>query len=561
MRTGWHDGRASQGWLDSVGAGSGVGREVASIDWARSELGDPAEWPLELRALVMLCLTTRFPMLVTWGPRLLMIYNDGYREMIGDKHPAALGSPMAVVWAEIWDDVGALVEEVMRTGEPTWAEHQRLVMDRHGFPEETFFTFSYSPALDRDGRPAGLVDVATETTAQILAQRRLTALGNLGEAVFSAAQVTGVCVAAAAELARWVDDIVDADVYLQVVDEPVLIASTRRFDVAPVTAAVLREVLDSGTDQVVDPAAVEVAPPRGLALALTSVGGGPRGVLFVEPRPTLAFGVEHRTFLMEVAATIGRALTTAHARAVELGEQRHINETLQRAMLQPANDHPTVAARYVPAALNLAVGGDWYDVVDLDEHRRALVVGDCVGHGLEAATAMGQLRSAARALCLEDHDPAVVLQRLDSFASSIPGAFATSVVCVIIDRLRGVVSYSSAGHPPPLVIDASGVRWLDGAGGAVLQVAPAATRAVGEVTYADGDLLVLYTDGLVERRGEVIDVGLERLATAARRWFERDAGVHAAADGVLRELLPIRGDDDVVLVAKRLVLDAPQATG
>jgi serine phosphatase RsbU (regulator of sigma subunit) len=207
------------------------------------------------------------------------------------------------------------------------------------------------------------------------------------------------------------------------------------------------------------------------------------------------------------------------------------------------------------------VGGDWYDVVDLADHRRAMVVGDCVGHGLDAATTMGQLRSAARSLVLDNHDPAAMLERLDVFAASIAGAFATSVVCVTIDRLAGTLSYSRAGHPPPLLIGRDGPRWLDGAGGCLLQVRHQCERPLATADYSDGDLLVLYTDGLVERRGEIIDVGLARLAAAAARWHEREGSASQAADGLLRELLPIRGDDDVVLVVKRLVIDQPGTPG
>jgi serine phosphatase RsbU (regulator of sigma subunit) len=536
-----------------------MGGEVAAFQWDRTPLGDPSRWPVELRTLVQLCLTTRFPMLVTWGPQLSMIYNDGYRDMLGSKHPAALGAPLAEVWAEVWDVIGPMADQVMITGEPMWSEHQRLLMDRHGFAEETFFAFSYSPAFDRHGQAEGLIDVATETTGQVLAQRRLVALASLGEAVFSASQVTGVCLAAAAELATSRDDVEHADVFLGVGDEPVLLASTRQVERAPITLSLLRTVLVARTTALVDPAGgAGPTPPGGVALPLGGKGGGPSGVLYVEPSPTIAFTPDYQVFLDQVAATISRALTTAHARAVELGEQRRINETLQQAMLQPASDHPTVAARYRPAALNLAVGGDWYDVIDLDEHRRAMVVGDCVGHGLEAATAMGQLRSAARALLLEHHDdPATVLEHLDVFSASIPGALGTSVVCVIIDRLAGVVSYSRAGHPPPLLVDRSGVRWLDAAGGVLLQLQGEQDRPLATVDYADGDLLVLYTDGLVERRGETIDEGLDRLAAAADRWFERRVSAAETADGLLRELLPSRRDDDVVLVVKRMIIDRP----
>jgi len=118
-------------------------------------------------------------------------------------------------------------------------------------------------------------------------------------------------------------------------------------------------------------------------------------------------------------------------------------------MLKPVSDLPTVAARYLPAVGRLAVGGDWYDVISIGNRQRGLIVGDCVGHGLEAATVMAQLRSAARAMILEGRDPAAVLEGLDTFASSIEGAACATVVCAVFDRNKRTLTYARAGHPPP----------------------------------------------------------------------------------------------------------------
>jgi hypothetical protein len=558
VRQGFGGVDADGSWLARVGVASSTGRDVVEVDWAATPLGAASDWPIELQTLVQLCLTTRFPMLLTWGPELQMIYNDGYRDMIGAKHPAALGASLPTVWPEIWDVIGPLVDRVMRTGEPTWSEHERLLIDRRGFVEETYFTFSFSPALDCDGKVAGIVDVATETTEQVIARRRLVALTSLGAALLSASRVTDVCVAAMIELARWGDDIVRADVFLLVEREPVLIASTGQLDRGQIDAALLRDVAAEGEPRVLraDTALAE-SPPTGVVLPIAGDVGDPRGVLVVEPSAILPYTVEHEAFLVGIAANIAGALRAAQARAVELGEQRHISEVLQQAMLRPATDHPTVAARYRPLALNLAVGGDWYDVIDLDEHRRAMVVGDCVGHGLDAAAVMGQLRSATRTLLLEGHGPAKVLERLDNFSASLPGAFATSVICVIVDRLAATLSYSRAGHVPPLLVGRTTSQWLDDPGGTLLQVLPGATRPMATLSYTHGDLLVLYSDGLIERRRESLDVGLARLESAARRQFDREVSIQAVADGLLRDLLPLPSDDDVVLVTKRLVIDRP----
>ena len=151
--------------------------------------------------------------------------------------------------------------------------------------------------------------------------------------------------------------------------------------------------------------------------------------------------------------------------------------------------------------------------------QRGLIVGDCVGHGLEAATVMAQLRSAARAMILEGRDPAAVLDGLDTFASSIEGAACATVVCAVFDRNKRTLTYARAGHPPPLIVNAAGVTWLDQAGGPPLSIDTGRPRANAVVDVDDADVLVLYSDGLIERRGESLDIGLDRLAVAATELY------------------------------------------
>ena len=127
--------------------------------------------------------------------------------------------------------------------------------------------------------------------------------------------------------------------------------------------------------------------------------------------------------------------------------------------------------RYQPATSPLQVGGDWYDVVDLDDGRIALIVGDCVGHGLSAATVMGQLRSACRALLLERPSPSAALTALDQFAARLPGARCTTAFCAVLSPDTGELMYSSAGHPPPIMVQADGTtQLLDGAGATPLGI-------------------------------------------------------------------------------------------
>ena len=244
------------------------------------------------------------------------------------------------------------------------------------------------------------------------------------------------------------------------------------------------------------------------------------------------------------------ALDGAYRRTVEIGEYRRISDTLQAALLKPVSDLPTVAARYLPAVGRLAVGGDWYDVIDMGNAQRGLIVGDCVGHGLEAATVMAQLRSAARAMILEGRDPAAVLDGLDTFASSIEGAACASVVCAVFDRNKRTLTYARAGHPPPLIVNAAGVTWLDDAGGPLLSIDTGRPRATAVVNVDDADVLVLYSDGLIERRGESLDIGLDRLAVAATELYGDT--VHRIAEGLIRLLSPETTRDDVVIVVKQL---------
>src|ERR1700741_1069391 len=124
--------------------GGTTGALMRALDWARSPLGPPERWPSSLRSVVSLLLDSKFPMFVAWGPQMGLIYNDAYAEILGEKHPAALGAAVQEVWAEIWSDIWPLIEAAMR-GEATYREDLLLIMNRYGFDEQAWFTFSYSP--------------------------------------------------------------------------------------------------------------------------------------------------------------------------------------------------------------------------------------------------------------------------------------------------------------------------------------------------------------------------------------------------------------------------------
>ncbi len=239
--------------------------------------------------------------------------------------------------------------------------------------------------------------------------------------------------------------------------------------------------------------------------------------------------------------------TQARERAVVL--------TLQEAMLpapRPVGHH-RAAVRYRPAVSALNVCGDWYDLAELPGDRMAVAVGDVVGHGLDAACVMGQLRSALSAATRVAAGPAQALDVLGIYARSVEGAESTTAVQAIIDWTTRTIAYSSAGHPPPALLHPDGeVQLLDQATDPPLGARPEhVARPEARVAFADDTVLVLYTDGLIERRGEDIDVGLGRLADALTR--HRGADVEALADVLLAELLPSGGaTDDTALVVIRL---------
>ncbi|MEW2562393.1 PP2C family protein-serine/threonine phosphatase [Streptomyces griseorubiginosus] len=243
-------------------------------------------------------------------------------------------------------------------------------------------------------------------------------------------------------------------------------------------------------------------------------------------------------------------LRQAHAR------EREVALALQEAMLPVSRQslHDRAAVRYRPAVGALNVCGDWYDLVDLVGGRGVGVsVGDVVGHGLGAACVMGQLRSALSAASRVAEGPAQALDVLGRYANVIEGAESATAVTTFIDFAHGRITYSSAGHPPPMLVHADGrVECLDKATDPPLDARPdPIPRPQATTTFSAGATLALYTDGLVERRHEDVDIGLARLADSLTRHRKEDP--ETLADAVLAELLPTSGaTDDTALVIVRL---------
>lgn len=246
---------------------------------------------------------------------------------------------------------------------------------------------------------------------------------------------------------------------------------------------------------------------------------------------------------------LNEELRAAHAR------EREVAVTLQEAMLHSPDlaRHENVAVRYLPAIGSLNVCGDWYDTVDLSEGRFTVAVGDVVGHGLEAATIMGMLRSALSAASRGVAGPAQALEVLGMYARSVEGALAATAVTVLVDSRSKLLVYSSAGHPPSVLLHADGTcELLDKATDPPLGARPEPVpRPQASAAYRRGDILVLYTDGLIERRGEDIDTGLGRLCETLGGLT--DLVPERLADALLARLgVAGGGRDDIALVVVRL---------
>jgi signal transduction histidine kinase len=176
-------------WLGQVGE---MGKLIRSMNWSKTPLGPLDSWPQSLRTTVSLCLASNFPISIAWGPNRTQIYNDGYWPICGAKHPHSMGQDFKECWFSAWPAIGDAFERASR-GETAFLVNQRMFLDRHGFLEETFFTFSFSPIRDETGGVAGLFHPVTELTQQSIAERRLQVLRDVADKASDAKSVSLAC--------------------------------------------------------------------------------------------------------------------------------------------------------------------------------------------------------------------------------------------------------------------------------------------------------------------------------------------------------------------------------
>jgi signal transduction histidine kinase/GAF domain-containing protein len=191
-----------------------LGELIDTLDWARTPLGPMPSWPHSLRTSTDLCLASRFPIVLYWGPELVTIYNDAYAPILRSKHPWALGRPCREVWAEIWDVIGPMLMGVMNSATATWSDDMLLVLERRGYPEECYFSFSFTPVRGEDGCTDGVFTAVIETTARVVGARRLLTLRELGQHVIDVGTVEQACERAARTISRNPDDLPFSLIYL-----------------------------------------------------------------------------------------------------------------------------------------------------------------------------------------------------------------------------------------------------------------------------------------------------------------------------------------------------------
>jgi CheY-like chemotaxis protein/anti-sigma regulatory factor (Ser/Thr protein kinase) len=294
---------------------------------------------------------------------------------------------------------------------------------------------------------------------------------------------------------------------------------------------------------------------RAMIAVPLALGRRSLGVLVCASSTDRRYGEDELELAKEVARKA--AMAVENSRLFEAEQER--SKALQQSLLgrpEVASAGVTAAWRYLPGTAELEVGGDWYDLIERDDGRILVAVGDVVGHGVQAATAMGKLRSAMGALGLVVESVPELIGRLDQFAEKIEEARFGTVAAVQLQPETGELRYSLAGHPPPLVIDRDGrPEFLEGGAGLPLCISlDGNERPEGRGFLAEGSALILYTDGLIERRADSIDSGLERLknAAVARSGYEPER----LCDEIVDEFAEGSLDDLVFLCIRREPLDS-----
>lgn len=323
-----------------LAAGGEMGAMLRAYDWSASPLGDPETWPRSLKTAVRIMLTSRQPIWVGWGEQLTYLYNDAYRSIIGGKHPWALGKPTAEIWREIWPEIGPMLGQALRGVEGTYVEEQLLIMERNGYPEETYYTFSYSPIPDDDGGVGGIICANSDDTKRVIGERQLTLLRELAARANGARSLDDVCSQSTLVLARNPKDITFAAIFLADENgsgldrvgltglEETDSAFPSRIELAEPGPWPFAAVMQDGQTRIVEditpcwrdatPSPWRLPTARAAFLHIPSSGeGGRAGVLVAGLNPYRLFDEAYQGFLGLVTGQLASAIANARAYEVE----------------------------------------------------------------------------------------------------------------------------------------------------------------------------------------------------------------------------------------------------
>ena len=322
--------------VDFLLGGGEMGARMRSHDWSKTSLGSVHQWPQSLKTAVRIMLTSRQAMFVWWGDELINLYNDAYKAIVGGKHPEALGQPASYVWREIWDQVGPRAKSAMLENEGTYDEALLLIMERYGYPEETYYTFSYSPVPTDQGGTGGIICANTDDTQRIIGERQLTLLRELAHRTADARTFDEACTRSASCLETNPYDLPFAMIYLVEPDQQcVFLAGAcgigRGHAAAPEMISLksdsvwpFAEAIDTHKTCLVSDLAArfgslptgawERQPYQAVAVPIAPSGQtGKAGILVVGLNPFRLFDDNYRGFINLVSAQIAASIANAQA--------------------------------------------------------------------------------------------------------------------------------------------------------------------------------------------------------------------------------------------------------
>ncbi|HET8912676.1 MAG TPA: ATP-binding protein [Ktedonobacteraceae bacterium] len=321
---------------DFLAGGGEMGERIRTTDWSKTPLGPVETWPQSLRTIVRIMLTSRQPIWIGWGPELIKLYNDAYKTIVGGKHPWALGRPASEVWHEIWDSVGPRLQIALEQNEGTYDESLLLIMERYGYPEETYYTFSYSPVPGDHGGVEGIICANTDDTQRIIGERQVKLLRTLAAESSDARTIEDACRLSVRSLGFNTHDIPFAMLYLLDHDKQVatLVETAgieKEHPAVPATVALdassswpfatafstQKDCLVSDLEKWFDDlptGAWELSPHQAIALPIAPSGqAGKAGMLVVGLNPYRLFDEGYQGFLNLVAGQIAASLANAQA--------------------------------------------------------------------------------------------------------------------------------------------------------------------------------------------------------------------------------------------------------